>query len=126
MKPAESIVGQGLVIEGTFEGNGSIRLAGRLKGQVVITGDVTVDPDGAIEGDVKADRVRIAGHAKANILAASAIEVSGSASIVGEIKAPTVQVNAGAKIRGSIDTGWTNTDHQDQSAHRPADEAESL
>jgi cytoskeletal protein CcmA (bactofilin family) len=75
---------------------------------------------------VKADRVRIAGHAKANILAASAIELSGSASVVGEIKAPTVQVNAGAKIRGSVDTGWTDKDHQDQSEHRPADEAESL
>jgi cytoskeletal protein CcmA (bactofilin family) len=46
---SESIVGQGLVVEGKFEGNGSIRLAGRLKGQVVVTGDVTVDPNGAIE-----------------------------------------------------------------------------
>jgi len=105
MKPAESIVGQGLIIEGKLEGNGSIRLAGRLRGQVVITGDVTVDADGAIEGDVKADRVRIAGHAAANILAASAVELAESASVVGEVKAPTVQVNAGAKIRGSIDSG---------------------
>src|SRR5262245_17052934 len=105
MKPAESIVGQGLIIEGKLEGNGSIRLAGRLRGQVVITGDVTVDADGAIEGDVKADRVRIAGHAVANILAASAIELAESASVVGEVKAPTLQVNAGAKIRGSVESG---------------------
>jgi cytoskeletal protein CcmA (bactofilin family) len=125
MKSAESIVGQGLVIEGQLEGNGSIRLAGRLKGQVVITGDVTVDPDGAIEGAVKADRVRIAGHAKANILAASVIELTGSASVVGDVKAPTVQVNAGAKIRGSVYSGWTDNDHQDQS-DRPADEVDSL
>jgi cytoskeletal protein CcmA (bactofilin family) len=123
MKAAESIVGQGLFIEGKLEGHGSIRLAGRLKGQVAVTGDVTVDPDGTIEGNVKADRVRIAGHATANILATSAIEVTASASVVGDVKAPSVQVNAGAKIRGSVDSGWTNGD-QDQS-DRPADDAGS-
>jgi cytoskeletal protein CcmA (bactofilin family) len=120
MKLAESVVGQGLIIEGKVEGNGSIRLAGRLKGQVAVTGDVTVDPDGMIEGDVKADRVRIAGHAAANILAASAVEVTGSASLVGEIKAPTVQVTAGAKIRGNVVSGWTEEEHRDQSDLQPS------
>ena len=120
MKLAESVVGQGLIIEGKVEGNGSIRLAGRLKGQVAVTGDVTVDPEGTIEGDVKADRVRIAGHAAANILAASAVEVTGSASLVGEVKAPTVQVIAGAKIRGNIVSGWTEEEHRDQSDLQPS------
>jgi cytoskeletal protein CcmA (bactofilin family) len=114
MKRAESIVGQGLVIEGKVEGDGSLLLIGRLKGQVAVTGDVTVDPDGAIEGDVKADRVRIAGHATANILAASAVEMTGSASVVGEVKAPTVQVTAGARIRGNVISGWTDKEPQDQ------------
>lgn len=111
MKAAESIVGQGLVIEGKIEGNGSIRLLGRLKGEVAVTGDVTVDPDGAIEGHVRADRVRIAGHAEASIVAQSAIELTGSASVLGDVKAPTVQVTAGARIRGSVDSGWVDEDH---------------
>jgi cytoskeletal protein CcmA (bactofilin family) len=119
MKSEESIVGPGLVIEGKLEGNGSIRLAGRVKGQVAINGDVTVDPDGTIEGDVKAHRVQIAGRATANILAASAVEVTGSASVVGDVQAPTVQVSAGAKIRGSVISGWTDTDLQDQSNNPP-------
>jgi cytoskeletal protein CcmA (bactofilin family) len=105
MKGAESVVGQGLVIEGKVEGNGSIRLLGRLKGHVAVSGDVTVDPDGTVEGEVRADRVRIAGHAKATIVALSAIELTGSASFVGDVKAPTVQISAGAKIRGSVDSG---------------------
>jgi cytoskeletal protein CcmA (bactofilin family) len=110
MQEAESVVGQGLVIEGKVEGNGSIRLLGRLKGQVAVTGDVTVDPVGAIEGDVRADRVRIAGHAQANIVARSAIELTGSASVVGDVKAPTVQMTAGARIRGRVDSGWNDDD----------------
>ena len=120
MKPAESIVGPGLVIEGKLAGNGSIRLAGRVKGEVAITGNVTVDPDGTIEGDVRADRVQIAGRATANILAASAVEVSGSASVVGDVQAPSVQVSAGAKIRGSVVSGWSDADLQGQSGDPPA------
>jgi len=123
MKPEESIVGSGLLIEGKLEGNGSIRLAGCLKGQIIVTGDVTVEPDGTVEGDVRADRVRIAGHAKANVLAASTVEVTGSASLVGDVKAPTVQVNVGAKIRGSVDAGWSDNDH---TIARPADVGQSL
>jgi cytoskeletal protein CcmA (bactofilin family) len=118
MKPGESIVGEGLVIEGQLKGNGNIRLAGHIKGQIVISGDLTVDPNGTLEGDVKAERIRIAGHAKANIEAVSAIEVTGSASVIGDVKAPTVQVNAGAKIRGNVDSGWTDTNHQ--GSDRPA------
>jgi cytoskeletal protein CcmA (bactofilin family) len=105
MKGSESVVGQGLVIEGKVEGNGSIRLLGRLKGHVVVSGDVTVDPDGTVEGEVRADRVRIAGYAEATIVARSAIELAGSASLVGDVKAPTVHVAAGAKMRGSVDSG---------------------
>jgi cytoskeletal protein CcmA (bactofilin family) len=119
MKPAESIVGPGLVIEGKLEGNGNIRLAGRVKGQVATTGNVTVDPDGTIEGDVKADRVQIAGRANANIQAASAVEVTGSASVVGDVQAPTVQVSAGARIRGSVVSGWSEKDDQDQADGSP-------
>jgi cytoskeletal protein CcmA (bactofilin family) len=110
MKGAESVVGQGLVIEGKVEGNGSIRLLGRLKGHVAVSGDVTVDPDGSVEGEVRADRVRIAGHAEATIVAQSAIELARSASLVGDVKAPTVQVTAGAKMRGSVDSGWNDKD----------------
>jgi cytoskeletal protein CcmA (bactofilin family) len=105
MQGEESVVGQGLVIEGKVEGNGSIRLLGRLKGHVAVSGNVIVDPDGTVEGEVRADRVRIAGHAEAIIIAQSAIELAGSASLVGDVKAPTVQVSPGAKMRGSVDSG---------------------
>ena len=105
MKGTESVVGHGLVIEGKVEGNGSIRLLGRLKGQVFVTGEVIVDPDGTVEGEVRADRVRIAGRAEAIIVAHSGIELAGSASLVGDVKAPTIQVSAGARIRGSVDSG---------------------
>jgi cytoskeletal protein CcmA (bactofilin family) len=110
MKGAESVLGQGLVIEGKVEGNGSIRLLGRLKGRVAVSGDVTVDPDGTVEGEIRADRVRIAGRAEATIVAQSAIELTGSASLVGNVKAPTVQVSPGAKMRGSVDSGWNDKD----------------
>jgi cytoskeletal protein CcmA (bactofilin family) len=105
MTGEESVVGQGLVIEGKVAGNGSIRLLGRLKGHVAVSGDVIVDPDGTVEGEVRADRVRIAGRAEAIIVAQSAIELTGSASLVGDVKAPTVQVSPGAKMRGSVDSG---------------------
>jgi cytoskeletal protein CcmA (bactofilin family) len=102
---SESVVHPGLVIEGKIEGEGSLRLSGQMKGQLSFTGDVTIERDGAVEGEVKANRVVVAGEAKARIVAVSDVQVQASATLIGDVEAENVSVAPGARIRGSVAAG---------------------
>jgi cytoskeletal protein CcmA (bactofilin family) len=102
---SESVVHPGLVIEGKLEGDGSLRLAGQVKGQLTFTGDVTIERDGAVEGEVKANRVVVAGEAKAHIVAASDVQIQAGATLIGDIEAENVSVAPGARMRGSVAAG---------------------
>jgi cytoskeletal protein CcmA (bactofilin family) len=117
---SESVVHPGLVIEGKLDGEGSLRLAGQVKGQLSFTGDVTIEREGAVEGEVRANRVVVAGEAKAHIVAVSDVQIQASATLIGDVEAENVGVAPGARIRGSMSAGTMKTDGRIPDARRGA------
>ncbi|HEU5479402.1 MAG TPA: polymer-forming cytoskeletal protein, partial [Candidatus Tumulicola sp.] len=57
----ESLIAADITIEGKIEGGGSVRIAGRFKGDVNVQGDLTIEAGAKLTGSVRADRVTIAG-----------------------------------------------------------------
>jgi cytoskeletal protein CcmA (bactofilin family) len=106
----ESLIAPDLVIEGTIQGAGHVRIAGCLKGDVRVEGDVTIEVGAQVDGSVRARLVVIAGALEGNIESASRVELLETGAIVGDIKAASVVVAAGAKSRGQIEFGWDGVD----------------
>jgi cytoskeletal protein CcmA (bactofilin family) len=104
--PSESVLAEGLLFEGKLEGTGSLRVTGRVRGQVKLSGQVTVEPGGLVEGEVDAERVVVAGEAKARILARANVHIQDSAAMIGDVEAGSVSVAPGAKIRGRVVSGF--------------------
>lgn len=104
----ESVIAADLTIEGKIEGAGSVRIAGRFKGDVNVQGDLTLERGAKLKGVIRAKKVVMAGELEGNIEAASRVELMESAALIGDIKASTLTVAAGCKIRGHIDCGWEN------------------
>lgn len=50
----ESYVASDLRIEGKVEGDGSLRVAGQVKGQVAISGEIVIEAGAVVDGDVRA------------------------------------------------------------------------
>jgi cytoskeletal protein CcmA (bactofilin family) len=103
---SESVLSSGLTIEGKIEGDGSVRLAGRFKGQVNVKGEVTIEPGASIEGEMHADTVLVGGEVLGKIHATSRVELKDSGSLIGDLKAGTLAVAAGSKMRGKVEFGW--------------------
>ena len=61
----ESLIAPDITIEGKIEGGGSVRVAGRFKGDVNVQGDLTIEAGAKLTGSVRADKVTIAGSWKA-------------------------------------------------------------
>ena len=107
---SESLIAPDIAIEGKIEGAGSVRIAGRFKGDVNVRGDLTIESGAHVTGSVRADKVVISGELVGNIEAASHVELMQSGSLTGDLKAATLTVAAGSRMRGQADFGWED-DH---------------
>ena len=58
----ESLIAADLTIEGKIEGAGSVRIAGKFKGDVNVQGDLTIEKDAKLNGSVRAKKITVAGE----------------------------------------------------------------
>ncbi len=104
---SESVLASGLTIEGKIEGEGTVRIAGRFKGQVNAQGEIAIEPGASVEGELIADAVLVGGEVRGQIQAASRVELKPTGSLIGDLKAGSLTVAAGFKMRGKVEFGWT-------------------
>ena len=101
----ESLIAADLTIEGKIEGGGSVRIAGKFKGDVNVQGDLTIEAGAKLTGSVRADKVTIAGELEGNVVGASSIDLLQTGVVVGDLKARSLAVAAGATMRGKAEFG---------------------
>src|SRR5256884_7103281 len=102
----ESLIATDLTIEGKIEGGGSVRIAGKFKGNVSVQGDLTIEAGAKLTGSVRADKVTIAGELEGDVEEASHIDLQPTAVVSGDLKAGSLTVAAGARMRGQAEFGW--------------------
>ena len=101
----ESVIASDLTIEGKIEGGGSVRIAGKFKGDVNVQGDLTIEAGAKLTGSVRADKVTIAGELEGNVIGASRIDLLQTGIVIGDLKARSLAVAAGATMRGKAEFG---------------------
>ena len=102
----ESVIAPELTIEGKIEGSGNVRIAGKFKGDVNVNGNLTIETNASLTGQVTAKVITIAGELNGNILNAEKVDLLESGVVNGDIKAGTLTVAAGSRMRGQVDFGW--------------------
>ena len=102
----ESLIASDITIEGKIEGGGSVRIAGKFKGDVSVLGDLTVEAGAKLTGGVRADTVTIAGELEGSVEQASRIDLLPTGVVIGDLKAGSLTVAAGARMRGQAEFGW--------------------
>lgn len=102
----ESVIAPELTIEGKIEGSGNVRIAGKFKGDVNVNGNLTIETNASLTGQVTAKAITIAGELNGNILGADKVDLLESGVVNGDIKAGQLTVAAGSRMRGQVDFGW--------------------
>jgi len=102
----ESLIAADITIEGKIEGGGSVRVAGKFKGDVNVQGDLTIETGAKLTGSVRADKVTIAGELEGNVEQSSHVDLLQTGVVMGDLKAGSVTVAAGARMRGQAEFGW--------------------
>ena len=102
----ESVIAPDITIEGKIEGSGSVRVAGKFKGDVNVQGDLTIDGGAKLTGSVRADKVTIAGELEGNVEESSRVDLQQTGVLTGDLKTGSLTVAAGARMRGRAEFGW--------------------
>ena len=94
-------IGDGTDFEGTLKCEGDIRIDGQFKGELHVSGTLTVGADAIIQADIYAPHIAIAGNIHGNIFAEEKLEILAPAKVLGRIVAPTLLIDDGAIFEGS-------------------------
>ena len=96
----ESVIGADVEIIGTIKSNGTVRLDGKLDGELLCGGNAILGKSAQVKGNVTATSVSIEGKTNGNILAKDKIEMKATATVNGDIKARRLSVEDGVTFVG--------------------------
>jgi cytoskeletal protein CcmA (bactofilin family) len=95
-----SLISAGAVLEGKIKTEGSVRIDGKLVGDVVSKANAAVGPAGSIEGSLTAKNISIAGRVQGSIVANDKLILEAKCTMQGDIRAARLVVDEGATFDG--------------------------
>jgi cytoskeletal protein CcmA (bactofilin family) len=102
-----TVIGRGAVVEGKIRASGPIQIDGQIDGTLVVDGQVSVGPSGAIIGEVVADDIVVGGRVEGKLHARTHLHVAPGGSVRGEARYGTLQIDRGGVIDGTTAQGQT-------------------
>lgn len=96
----DTIIAQGVKVEGDFNSKGNIVIEGVVVGSVKTNNDLHVGEKAKISASVSAKNALICGEVQGNIKAREKLELSPTSKVYGDIEAKILIINAGAIMNG--------------------------
>lgn len=101
----ETIIAQGVRVEGDFVSQGDVYIEGEVNGNVKTSGDLRLGSNSAVVADVAANNAVVSGSVKGNLSVASRLDLLESAIVDGDVSCETITIAAGAKLNGQVKMG---------------------
>ena len=103
----QSLITAEVEITGVIKSAGSVRLDGKLDGDLVCQGDAILGKTATMKGNITAGSVSIEGTVNGTINAKDKIEMKSTAKITGDIKSKRLSVEDGVTFIGKADVNPT-------------------
>lgn len=109
MKPEREalggILGAGVRIRGELLSDQNLRFDGRIEGNVVARGGLTLGREAKVKGKVMGTVVRLAGRINGEIVATEQLEILEGAIVEGVVRGANVRVEDGACVNAELQLG---------------------
>jgi cytoskeletal protein CcmA (bactofilin family) len=102
---AETIIGEGVKVDGIFNAFGNVVIKGELTGSLATENDLSVQEKGRVEANIKAKNATISGEIKGNMGVEEKVELSATARVLGDINCRVLAINEGATLNGRCKVG---------------------
>jgi cytoskeletal protein CcmA (bactofilin family) len=98
-----TFLGKGARFKGTLTFEGTVRIDGRLEGEVNTKGSVIIGEHAIIDGDIHADIITSAGRITGNVVASQKVELLTPGALIGTIKTPLLSLQEGVTFNGNCE-----------------------
>ena len=95
-----SILSSGVKIEGKITSEGNVRIDGKVVGDVIINGNLTLGEGSEVKGQVKANNMVVSGKVEGTINADSKLVLESNSNVKGDIYTKVLVIEEGAKFDG--------------------------
>jgi cytoskeletal protein CcmA (bactofilin family) len=93
-----SILGPSTQVTGQVGGSGGLRLEGRVRGNVAVSGHAQVDAGGTLEGDLDAESVEVSGTLRGDVTAQGLMAIRQAAHVHGTLRCGRLVIEPGAQV----------------------------
>ncbi len=122
-----TFLGKGVDFKGVVNFDGTIRIEGRLEGEIHTTGTLIVGEHAVIKGIISSGTLMTSGKINGTVTATEKIQILNPGVLIGDIRTPAISIEDGAHFNGLCDMGvhkWaeehqsSNNNVHDLTAHR--------
>ncbi|TAJ29478.1 MAG: polymer-forming cytoskeletal protein [Nitrospirae bacterium] len=97
-----AFVGKGVEFKGVIKYNGTVRIAGRLEGEIHTDGVLLVEDGAVISAQISAAKVVSRGQITGDIVASEKVNLLAPAVLNGSVKAPLLSIEEGVLFSGTL------------------------
>jgi cytoskeletal protein CcmA (bactofilin family) len=95
-----TVISNGTCIEGKMRARGTVQIDGEITGTVEVEGQVSVGPDGRVNGEIVGDNVAVGGRVKGKVTAHGHLHVVKTGVIEGDVYYGSFEIDRGAQLDG--------------------------
>lgn len=100
---AQTIIGQGLTVEGEITSEDEVTVQGTVRGRLSSETAVTIDGGAVVEADVSAGTLSVAGNVTGNVSASDRVDLLAGSRLVGDVRTARITIQDGASFKGNVD-----------------------
>ncbi|HBP00489.1 MAG: hypothetical protein UU48_C0005G0008 [Candidatus Uhrbacteria bacterium GW2011_GWF2_41_16] len=108
----ETIIAQGVKVEGDFTSDGNVVIEGEVTGNVQTSQHLHVGTSAKIRADVVAQDAVIAGEVRGNLSVTGKLDLLETSRVYGDISVHILSVAAGAQVNGKLTMSETDSSEQ--------------
>lgn len=98
-----AFVGEGVTFKGVINYQGTVRIDGRLEGEISTQGTLIVGQNAVIDAKVEAGTIVCQGKIVGDIVAREKIQLSSPAVLDGSVKTPSLSMEEGVLLNGTCE-----------------------
>lgn len=97
-----NMVGAGTVVEGKIRSQGSVRIDGKVIGEVIASESLAVGVMGEVEGNITGKNITIGGKIRGSVSAAEKVVFESKSVIRGDVRATKLVIDEGSIFDGKV------------------------
>lgn len=102
---AQTVIGAGVKVEGTFVAFGNVIVKGQVSGTLETKNDLHLEEGALVDGDITAKNAYLAGEIKGNVRTEEQVVLDKGARLNGDLNCKVLSIEAGAVFNGRCSMG---------------------